>query len=165
MVLLLYDSVMYDPYSNLSLFRNFQDLSLFWKFDMIKLCLCRWFFFSSFSHEVVSVLLVTVISTSVGQSQAISHILVTNLFYRYKPKYYFLFLRSERKMFLMVGYSFLSCFFFPLQLLFYFLLKFLSLILWAALPLPQKQLIKRRKRTKSTCNSNPYGLHRHRETE
>lgn len=45
-------------YCNLSLFRIFQDLFLLWKFNMIKLWLCR-LFFCLFSHVMVSVLLVT----------------------------------------------------------------------------------------------------------
>lgn len=56
---------------------------------------------------MVSVLLVTVINTSVKHFEAILHILVTNLFYRYNPKDYFLFLRTERKMGFASGFCFL----------------------------------------------------------
>lgn len=67
---------------------------------------------------MVSVLLVTVISTSVKQFQSILPVIVTNLFYRYDPKGYFLFLRTESKMF------FASEFFFLFFKLIFFLSSF-----------------------------------------
>lgn len=73
---------------------------------------------------MVSVLLVTVISTSVKQFQAILPIIVTNLFYRYNPKDYFLFLRTESKMFSASGFFlFFKLIFFLSSFCFIFFLR------------------------------------------